>query len=124
MKDFYVMLHNYSKNEVEKYNIMPYLISVYEDCKDKEYWWMFDDTNKGPCTKEEFTAFVKRVCKYQFWARCEYEWLMIGWPPGKTDTLEDCQKIINSSIKVDAYTQIEMNLDVIADIFRENVEKL
>ena len=49
---------------------------------------------------------------------------MLGWPPGKTDTLEDCRKLIDSSIKIDAYDQIEMNLNIIADIFKENVELL
>lgn len=124
MKDFYVMLHNFNSNEVEKYNIMPYLIDVYKDCQEKEHWWMFEDANRCPLTREEFVLFVKRVCKHQFWSRCQYEWLMIGWPPGKTDTLEDCKKIINSSIKVDAFDQIEMNLSIIADIFKENVKEL
>lgn len=124
MKNFYVLLHDSNKNDVYRYNIMPYLIEVYKNCQKSNRWWMFDNLNRCPRTTEEFILFVDIVCKYQFWSRCQYEWLMLGWPPGKTDTLEDCRKLIDSSIKIDAYDQIEMNLNIIADIFKENVELL
>lgn len=117
MKSFKVLLEG-----PEFYDIMPYLIQTYDECKKSSFWWMFHNTSKRPETTEDYKLFVKEVCKYRFWARCEYEWLMIDWPPGKTETLEDCHKIINSANKIDAWNQIKANLDVVTDVFIQNIK--
>lgn len=124
MKSYFVLLHDFNRNEAIKHDIMPNILLAYKGCKKKQFWWMFDKPEIAPVTKEDFKHFVERVCKYIYWARCEYEWLMIDWPPGKMDTLEQCQKIINSSIKIDAWKQIEMNLDVVTDIFVQNIKSV
>lgn len=124
MKEFNILLHNFNTNRVEKHNIMPYLVDTYKECKAANFWWPLDNTTVMPTHKNELVDFVKRVCKYKYWSRCQYEWLMLGWPYGKLDTLEDCHKILDSSIKIDAWEQIEMNLDAVSDIFIENVSAM
>lgn len=122
MKPFYIMLHDCNNNEAKKHDIMPYLIDTYNACKKSNLWWpSFEDTSKAPHTVEDFKRFVTAACKQQYWSRCQYEWLMLGWPPGKTDTLEDCQKTLDSAIKIDGWQQIKINLDTITTIFMQNI---
>lgn len=120
MISFFVLLHDFNTNRPEKYDIMPYLMQTYKECKEKDHWWPMDSM-KVPETLADFRMFVHHACRNRFWARCEYEWLMIGWPYGKTDTKEDCLKIIHSSHKIDAFDQIEMNLVVITQVFMANL---
>ena len=103
---------------------MPYILQTYKKCEEKKFWWMFNNPEIAPVAKEDFKYFVERVCKHMYWSRCEYEWLMIGWPPGKMDTLEQCQKIINSSIKIDAWEQIAPNLELVTDTFMTNIKEI
>lgn len=124
MKSYFVLLHDFNSNKTVKHDIMPYILQTYKECKERKFWWMFNNLEITPITKEDFKYFVERVCNYKYWARCEYEWLMIGWPPGKMDTFEQCKKIINSSIKIDAWDQIEMNLDIVTDIFIQNIKSV
>lgn len=124
MKSFKVLLHNFNTNSPEAYDIMPYLIRTWQKCEETDNWWPAKDYQTKPSTREDFIEFVKSACRNQYWSRCEYEFLMLGWPYGKTDTLEDCYKVIKSTTKIDAYAQIEMNLEVITDVFIENVKSL
>lgn len=125
MKSYFVLLRDFNSNKTVKHDIMPYILQTYKECEEKKFWWMFDDPKIAPIAKKkDFKHFVERVCKHMYWSRCEYEWLMISWPPGKMDTLEQCQKIINSSTKIDAWEQIEMNLDIITDVFIENIKSV
>ena len=121
MKSYFVLLRDFNSNKTVKHDIMPYILQTYKECEEKKVWWMFDNPKIAPIAKEDFKHFVERVCKRMYWSRCEYEWLMISWPLGKMDTLEQCQKIINSSTKIDAWDQIEMNLDIVTDVFIENI---
>lgn len=82
------------------YDIMPYLVEQYKRIK----------RNK-PKTYEEIEKFIKGTSMYQWWARCEYEILISDWP---------CQKYTE---KWDIYKQILMNIDIIVDIFMENIRK-
>lgn len=124
MKKYNILIHNFNTNKVESYDIMPYLVDTYKLCKKKKFWWMFPDTKSEPETKEQIHKFVDVTCKSRYWAKCEYEFLVMGWPPGRMETLKDCQKIINNSIKIDGYRQLEMNMDIIVDVFLENIKLL
>lgn len=98
MKPFNVI---YERNgEFLPYDIMPYLVEQYKRIK----------RNK-PKTYEEIEKFIKGTSMYQWWARCEYEILISDWP---------CQKYTE---KWDIYKQILMNIDIIVDIFMENIRK-
>lgn len=98
-KSFNVIIYNVNTRTFEPYNIMPYLINSYRKLK-KE---------KRPSSVFEFREFVDKECKYQFWARCEYEMILSDFPSEGT------------KVKVDVYEQIQMNLDLVAEILMQNV---
>lgn len=90
MQTFNVIIYDINSNEFKPYDIMPYLVRVYKESKDK------------PQTFSEFKEFVDRKSRYMFWARCEYEIILRDCPTSKV------QK------KIDVYWQIQMNLDIIS----------
>lgn len=65
---------------------------------------------RKPKTKEELRECIKRHCMYHYWAKCEWEFVIVDWPP-KGDSIND-----SHPIKVDVWKQIEMNLDLIVDL--------
>ena len=91
--------------------------------------------------KQHLKDWLISHSKYQFWARCQYEWLIASWPfdmkniPEKlmkyySDDKEkeqdsytqstDLSNIITQNMaKIDVYHQIMMNIDIITDILAE-----
>lgn len=109
MKQFNVINYNFNAQKFESYDVIPYLVSTYNDrvkhhneFPEEEYW-------KVPETFDEFKEFVQKESQYQFWARCEYEIILVDWP---------CQK---HEEKWDVYQQIMMNLDLVTKTLMENV---
>lgn len=111
MKPFYILLHDFNTNKVMKHDIMPYLCNTYKECAEKGHWGSMSNSSIAPTSHSDLVHFVTKVCMYRYWARCEYEWLMVSWPAG---TLED-------AIKIDAWEQIKMNLDIVVEIFKQNI---
>lgn len=97
MKSFNVIIEDNGK--FKAYDIMPYLLRTY---KEKYKGTILD----GSSIKE----FIDKESMYQWWSRCEYEIILSDWP---------CQK---KSEKWDIYKQIQMNIDIIADVFKENLK--
>lgn len=97
MKSFYVIVNDFNRKTFIPYDIMPYLIGEYNKLKSK------------PSTMEELKDFIERKAKYQWWARCEYEIILVDWP--------------NKSVseKVDVYSQVMMNIDIITEVLYSNV---
>lgn len=91
--NFYVINYNINKQEFVKYDIIPYLLNRYEELKDK------------PNDFDGIKEHILKWSKYHWWARCEYEILLVDWP---------CKLITE---KWDIYDQIEMNIDVITNVF-------
>ena len=102
MIPFNVIEYDFNTQKFQAYDVMPYLVSVYEESKTQNY-------RKTPKTFEEFKKFVEKESQYQFWGRCEYEIILVDWP---------CQK---HEEKWDVYQQIMMNLDLVTRILMENV---
>ena len=103
MKSFNVIIFDPNSKEFVKYDIMPYLIRTYNKRKERK--------ETLPETFDEFKSFVKSESQYQFWARCEYEIILIDWP---------CQKNYE---KWDVHKQIMMNLDIVTKVFMENINE-
>ena len=103
MKSFNVIIYDPNLREFVKYDIIPYLIRTYNKKKERK--------ETLPETFDEFKNFVKSESQYQFWARCEYEIILIDWP---------CQQKYE---KWDVYKQIMMNLDIVTKVFMENVKE-
>lgn len=97
MKSFNVIVEDVNTREFIPYDIIPYLISQYENSKNK------------PTTFKEFKEFIIKEAKYQWWGRCQYEIILDSWPTG------------NNREKIDVYWQITMNIDIITEIIMEEI---
>ena len=105
LKKFNVIVFDVNKKAFVTYDIMPYLMWAYVNCKTKRH-------GELPITREDFLKFVEAESMYQFWSRCEYEVVLVDWPCQKTEK------------KIDVWDQIKMNIDHVTDILMENVAKL
>lgn len=106
MKSFNVLLFDFNENIPTFYNIMPYLVSCYKNLSKQEKLKLSN--------YQSYKEFILHELKYQYWGRCEYEFLMVHWPYKKDDPL-------NKSYKIDIYEQCKMNIDVITKIFIDNI---
>ena len=97
MKSYKVINWDFNSDESEAYDVMPYFIRKYNEAENK------------PKTFEEFKEFVNKNSMHQFWARCEYEIIITGWPRQKKKE------------KWDVDRQIRMNIDLVTKILMENV---
>lgn len=97
MKSFNVIINNFNTRTFEPYDIMPHLIDEYNKSKNK------------PSTLEDFKNFVKQEAQYQWWARCEYEIILVDCPNQKV------------SEKWDVYRQVMMNIDLVVETLIENI---
>lgn len=98
IKPFYVIAWN--NISFIPYDIMPHLMEQYKSRKKKVVL----------NTRQEVMDFIKGESLYQWWGRCEYEVILSDWPGMKE------QK------KIDVYEQLMMNLDIVADIFIDNLD--
>ena len=135
-KEFKVLLMDFNRKKYEAYDVLPYFRNIWRGHRfnwDKDY-------NKIPVkTKEQLKEWIIHWARYQFWARCEYEFLMASWPFGshsmteelkeflKTnpdidnydDYLRFCNIIIRDMVKIDVYEQLMMNIDILVDILND-----
>ena len=134
-KKFNVLLRDFNKKKPIPYDVLPYFrrewAESYKDIPVK--------------TKEDLKKWIKGLSQYQFWSRCEYEFLIAKWPFGGWQLTEDMEKFIatNPDLKdnktnidmcniitkemdvIDVHEQIMMNIDIVTDIlydefFKEN----
>lgn len=92
-----VLVQDFNSRKFVPYDIFPYLTNMY------------NREEKKPENFEEFKRFIDSTARYQWWARCEYEIIVSGWPNTK------------DSAKIDVYYQILLNLDVITKLFMEHI---
>lgn len=135
-KEFKVLLMDINKKTYEEYDILPYFRREWKIRpfgRDEKY-------KKIPVTtKPQLREWVDAFAKYQFWSRCQYEFLMAQWPfctrkinddirhyvkvnpdaNNEKDDIQLCNIIIKDMVKIDVYEQIRMNIDVIVDILYE-----
>ena len=95
---FYVIIE--SNGDYKPYDILPYLSGEWGKLKPRD----------REAAKTDIKEWVRKELQYQFWGRCEYEFLLLPWPPGKNDTPK----------KIDLYWQALPNLDLITKLFTEN----
>lgn len=102
MKTFNVIIYDCNHKKFVPYDVIPYFVQTYNELKEKKY-------KKVPETFEEFKKFVREEGMYQFWSRCEYEIILVDWPGQKVEK------------KIDVWSQIEMNLDLVTKLVMEEV---
>ena len=94
IKPYKVISWDFNSDNIEYYDIMPFLIDSYKKIK----------KNK-PKTFDEIKEFITNESRYRFWSRCEYEVIITGWPKQKRE------------VKIDIFNQIMENIDVITTHF-------
>ncbi len=107
MVEYRVITWNFSTDRVEHYDIMPYLYRRLEEKRKKRQIVLKD------LTLEKLKEFIDNESKYQFWARCQYEVILSSWPPRENGRKH----------KMDVYEQIHMNLDNIAKLMYDDLQK-
>ena len=50
-------------------------------------------------SRNEISELIERKARWQFWGRCEYEYIMSSWPPYKED----------KGYKIDVFEQLTLN---------------
>ena len=96
-KSFYVLNWDFNSDKLVHYDILPYFRECYKKLSKA----------KRPVSINEWKEFIKSNGRYRYWARCEYEIIITGWPQQ------------NRKVKVDVWRQIEMNINIIVDILME-----
>ena len=120
-KKFNVLTWDFNGDKLEHYDVLPYFRDCYADRKKKAKGKRIQKIlaeNPGmkkyygvPVTLEEMKDFVMDESRYMFWSRCEWEMIVHGWPVRKND------------YKIDVHEQVMMNLDTIAEILWEEIER-
>ena len=139
-KKFNVLLRDFNKKKPTHYDVLPYFRREWGE---KPYNWDKDYKEVPVKTKEELKKWIKERSQYQFWSRCEYEFLIANWPFGGRKLTEDMEKFIatNPDLKdhktnidmcniitkdmevVDVHEQIMMNIDIVTDILYDEFLK-
>jgi len=139
-KKFNVLLRDFNKKKPTFYDVLPYFR---REWKERPYNWDKDYKDVPVKTKEELKTWIKSRSQYQFWSRCEYEFLIAKWPFGGWKLTEDMEKFIatNPDLKdhkinidmcniitkdmdiIDVHEQIMMNIDIVTDILYDEFLK-
>lgn len=135
-KKFNILLWEFNHKKIEEYDVLPYFRREWDE---KPYNWDFDFNEIPVKTWDDLKKWIKDRAHYQFWGRCEYEFLVGSWPFGSRKTTEGVKEffkkdpnldnhsdnidfyniITDEMVKVDVYDQIKINLDIITDILYE-----
>lgn len=101
LKKFNVLNWDFNTDNIEHYDVLPYLRECVKKSKKKEPIETLDDMKK----------FVEQKSLYMFWSRCQYEMIIHGWPVQK------------NNYKIDVHEQVMMNIDTIAEILFNEIKK-
>ena len=120
-KVFNVLTWDFNGDKLEHYDVLPHFRECYAWRKKKSKGKRIQkimaempdmkDYYGVPATFDEFKKFIENESRYLYWAKCEWEMIIHGWPVRKND------------YKIDVHEQVMMNLDVIAGILWEEFEK-
>lgn len=121
MKKFNVLTWEFTMDKLEPYDVIPYFVERYKDRKKKanrkSYKKMVEANPEYkkyyglPETLDEMKSFIECESMHMFWSRCEWEMIVHGWP------------VKNNEYKLDVHEQVMMNIDTVADIVYNEVNK-
>lgn len=135
VKKFNVLEYNFTTKKVDYYDVLPYFRRCWKDKK-------FNFDKKDVKSKDDLKNWIKRSSHYQYWARCEYEFLIASWPFGSYQFKQDMSELLKHGVnldniddnikfsntitkemcKIDIHEQIMMNIDIITNILYEEFE--
>lgn len=98
-----VLLHDFNSDKIITYNVFG---DEFKENLYKEY------RKKKINNKLELKEYIKSKMMYRYWSRCEYEIAVGGIHSKHPENFE----------KIDAYYQLEMNLDHIVDYINDYLE--
>ena len=98
-----VLLHDFNSDKIITYNVFS---DEFKENLYKEY------RKKKINNKLELKEYIKSKMMYRYWSRCEYEIAVGGLHSKHPENFE----------KIDAYHQLEMNLDHIVDYINDYLE--
>jgi hypothetical protein len=101
-KIFNVLEYDFNSRNISYYDVLPYFRRCWNA---KDFNFEKDEVKD----RNTLSIWIKRTSHYNFWARCEYEFLMAPWPYREDKLIDDMKKI-------DVHEQIMMNIDIITDI--------
>jgi hypothetical protein len=89
---WYVWRYNVNSQIIDKYNVFEHR----SFCNDIRELLELD------LNIDDFAEELKNAVQYYFWAKCEHEIVITGWPTSHSDV----------DLKVDIYDQIRLNWDI------------
>ena len=96
-----VWIWDFNHDRLEQYDVVPMLLRELKSLRKEDF----------PMDKKSMNEELKSWARYHFWAKCEYEMIVHGWPVKKNDE------------KVDVYNQLMLNWDTFSEAFWKNVWK-
>lgn len=96
-----VWIWDFNTDKIELYDVVPRFEAAIKAMKPKN----------RPKTKEELEHALDSEARYMFWAKCEYEMIVTGWPKRKNEE------------KVDVYRQLRTNWNVFVNCYWEEYSK-
>ena len=106
MEKFNVLTWDINHNTIAYKDIIPYLV---KECKS-----IIRQKKTLVHTMNDLEALIVSISMVRFWSRCEYEIIVSECP------LNDKN---NQLVKIDVYNQIMANIDLIAKIVQEEINK-
>ena len=105
LQQFFVLEYDWNQRKKTFYDVLPYFRNCWND---KRY-----NFEKNKVTnKEELSEWIKRASLYNFWSRCQYEFVMGPWPYRE-------EKIFEDMVKIDVHEQLMPNLPILTNILAE-----
>jgi len=108
---FNVLLWNFNTDSLEHYDVLPYFRERYKENQKKAKSKRASSIYKLVETLDDMRELVKKSSLYMFWARCEYEMILHGWP------------VQRNEYKLDVHEQVMMNIETISKLLFEEVSK-
>lgn len=107
---FHVLYMNFNSKKMESYDVMPSLYGSILTSKNKisKRWKDIYKVN----SKETLKKYIKGHFQYCYWAKCEWEYIVYGWPTSKNER----------GLKIDVYQQLEPNIDLITNLLWEQIK--
>lgn len=111
---FNVIVWDFNKQKFVPYDILPHLRDclnkrkeIFENYRKTEEYKKSEHPDENlifPSTFDELKEFIRKESVCKWWARCEYEIILVDWPNH------------TKSEKIDVYWQIMQNIDIITNI--------
>ncbi len=115
---FYVLVKDINNGGLKPYDIMPTIYKkIYDGNKLSKNFKIYKNGKLIPIdSKELLNEFIENKLKYYYWAKCEYEFIVVDWPY-IGELIKD-----NNPIKLDVYSQLVNNIPLLVDLIWDEIK--